>query len=165
MIIFKRKFTDKLEQWKKRNLVKKTGFLIKGARQIGKTFVIREFIKKNYKYSVEINFANNPEFKDCFIGNLNVDTVIKKITSNDSDLEFKFVAGKTCVFLDEIQDCPRARTAIKPFVEDGRFDIICSGSLLGIVSNKTVPEKYYGSIPVGYEHIETMHPMDFEEFL
>jgi predicted AAA+ superfamily ATPase len=138
--------------------------LIKGARQIGKSFVIREFIKNNYDYSVEINFMLNPEYRDAFIGSLDVDNLIRKITRIDEKAKYKFVPNRTCLFFDEIQDCPRARTAIKSIVEDKRYDIICSGSLLGIINKDKVPEKYCGSIPVGYEQIKYMHSMDFEEF-
>jgi predicted AAA+ superfamily ATPase len=114
---------------------------------------------------VEINLAEEQFFRDAFVGDLNVDELIKKITGLDKEGKFKFIPFKTCLFFDEIQDCPRARSAIKPIVLDGRFDVICSGSLLGIINNKKVPSKYTGSIPVGYEDIQIMHPMDFEEFL
>ena len=142
-----------LKQWKK-NPYKKA-LLVTGARQIGKTYIVRQFGKANYDNFVEINFITHPSAANIFSGDLNADTIIMNLTAF---LGKSLIKGKTLIFLDEIQECPNARTAIKFLVEDGRFDYIESGSLLG-VNYKTVP-----SYPVGYEEIFRMYPMDFEEF-
>jgi predicted AAA+ superfamily ATPase len=133
----------------------KKALLLTGARQIGKTFLIREFGRRNYKNFTEINFITEPRAASIFAGNLNAETLITNLTAY---LRAPMAPGKTLVFLDEIQECPEARTAIKFLVEDGRFDYIESGSLLG-VNYKEVP-----SYPVGYEETLRMYPMDFEEF-
>lgn len=127
-----------------------------GARQIGKTTIIREFAKKNYEHYVEVNFILDKEAGKIFDGNLDADTIITNLTAFKMQ---EFVPGKTLIFLDEIQECPNARCAIKFLVEDGRFDYIESGSLLG-VRYKEVP-----SYAVGYEEICYMYPMDFEEYI
>lgn len=148
-----RKAKQKLANWKASQ--KKKALLITGSRQVGKTYIVREFGKENYKHFVEINFITTPTAIDIFSGDLNADTIIANITAFiGKPLE----SGKTLIFFDEIQECPNARTAIKFLVEDGRFDYIESGSLLG-VQYKQVP-----SYPVGYEEIFQMYPMDFEEF-
>lgn len=148
-----RKAEKILQAWKANP--KKKALLITGQRQAGKTYIVREFGKANYKHYVEINFITTPSAKDIFSGDLNADTLIMNLTAFiGKSLE----KGKTLIFLDEIQECPNARTAIKFLVDDGRFDYIESGSLLG-VQYKQVP-----SYPVGYEEIYQMYPMDFEEF-
>ena len=152
--MLRRKFMDTLIKWKKKK--KKECLLVKGARQVGKTFIIREFGKQNYDNVVEINFFAEPKFKDAFEGSLSMDSIIKEITMRDRTA--KFVPGKTLLFLDEIQECGNARTALKFIAEDGRFDCIASGSMLG-VAYKTIR-----SIPVGYERQVEMFSLDFEEF-
>lgn len=131
--------------------------LIKGARQVGKTFIIKEFGNLYYDYLVEINFLNFPKYKDAFNGDLDVDTIIRKLTLINPN--FIFEKGKTLLFLDEIQECGNARTALKFIALDNRFDCIASGSMLG------VSYKQLTSIPVGYEKQIEMHSLDFEEFL
>jgi predicted AAA+ superfamily ATPase len=152
--MLKRKFMDTLTEWKKNK--KKECLLVKGARQVGKTFIIREFAKQNYKNIVELNFATHPEFKSVFDGNLGMDEIIRKITVLDRSMRFE--EGKTLLFLDEIQECGDARTALKPIAEDGRYDCIASGSMLGVAQKTT------RSIPVGYERQVEMFSLDFEEF-
>ena len=142
-----------LKKWKENP--NKKALLITGARQIGKTYLVRKFGKAYYDNFVEINFITRPSAVDIFSGDLNANTIIMNLTAF---LGQPLEKGKTLIFLDEIQECPNARTAIKFLVEDGRFDYIESGSLLG-VNYKTVP-----SYPVGYEEILQMYPMDFEEF-
>lgn len=142
-----------LKNWKEN--IKKKALLVTGARQIGKTYIIREFGKANYKHFAEINFITTPSAAEIFSGDLNADTLIMNLTAF---LGVPLEKGKTLIFLDEIQECPNARTAIKFLVDDNRFDYIESGSLLG-VNYKSVP-----SYPVGYEDIFQMYPMDFEEF-
>ena len=153
--MLRRKIMDDLVRWKARK--KKECLLVKGARQIGKTFIIREFAKQNYENIVELNFVTKEEHKKIFGGNLDMDTIIEEITIRDRNA--RFVPGKTLLFLDEIQDCGNARTALKPIAEDGRFDCIASGSMLGVA------QKSIRSVPVGYERHMEMHSLDFEEFL
>lgn len=144
-----------LNEWK--NKKNKECLLIIGARQVGKTFIIRDFATKNYDHLVELNFVDNPEYKEVFSGSLNMDSLIEKISLKNN--KFRFVPGKTLIFLDEIQKCGDARTALKFIAEDNRFDCIASGSMLGIAL-KTI-----SSVPVGYERIVEMFSLDFEEFL
>lgn len=153
-MIFKRKIFKKIEQWK--NYHQKEALLIKGARQVGKTTAVREFAKVNYKNFVEINFEQTPEAKQAFAGSRDANTVIQRLSLMGYG---PFVPNCTLVFLDEIQSCPDARTAIKFLAEDGRFDYIESGSLLGI------NYKDVSSYPVGFECQLDMYPLDFEEFL
>ena len=149
-----RKAIEKFEEWKKKE--NKKALLVTGARQIGKTFLIREFAHKNYENFVEINFVTQESAKLIFKGDLNADSIIQGITAFTKQ---KLESGKTLIFFDEIQECPNARTAIKFLVDDGRFDYIESGSLLG-VRYKEVP-----SYAVGFEEIVSMYPMNFREFL
>ncbi len=149
-----RKFYDELVRWHKQD--KKLAMLIDGARQIGKTTLIRQFAKDYYGDNfVEINFINTPSAMDIFKGDISVDGIISKLTLF---LRRSLEPHKTLVFLDEVQECPEVRTAIKFLVDDGRFDYIESGSLLGI------NYKEIKSYAVGYEEIRQMYPMDFEEF-
>ncbi len=148
-----RKMLDNLTRWKEKK--DKRALLVTGARQTGKTFLIREFGRSNYENVVEINFITEPRAAAIFEGNLRADSLITNLTAY---LRSAMTPGKTLVFFDEIQECPAARTAIKFLVEDNRFDYIESGSLLG-VSYKEVR-----SYPVGYEQLLQMYPMDFEEF-
>jgi len=153
--MLKRKIMDTLVDWKKEK--GKECLLIKGARQVGKTFIIREFAKQNYENVIELNFVTDPKFKKVFDGSLQMDDIIKKITTYTDSANF--VPGKTLLFFDEIQECGDARTALKFIAEDGRFDCIASGSMLGIAYKTT------RSIPVGYERQVEMYSLDFEEFL
>jgi hypothetical protein len=149
-----RKFCEVLEGWYKKD--KKLALLIDGARQIGKTTLIRQFAKAHYGSNfVEINFITTPSAKEIFSGDLSADGIISKLTLF---LRRPLQPHKTLIFFDEVQECPEVRTAIKFLVDDGRFDYIQSGSLLGI------NYKEIKSYAVGYEEIKTMYPMDFEEF-
>lgn len=148
-----RKIEKKLLAWKESN--HKKALLITGARQIGKTYIIREFGKHHYENFVEINFITQPSACAIFDGDLDAKIVLMNLSAFLRD---ELVPKKTLIFFDEIQECPNARTAIKFLVEDGQFDYIESGSLLG-VSYKAVP-----SYPVGFEESLQMYPMDFEEF-
>lgn len=152
--MLKRKAYDKLLSWKKQGA--KKALCITGARQIGKTTLIREFAKNNYGAFIEINFVTDKDARKIFDGNLDYDTIIASITAYTGK---SLIAGDTLIFLDEIQECPNARTAIKFLVEKGNFDYIESGSLLG------VGYKNVKSYPVGFEEIYQMYPMDFEEYL
>lgn len=151
--MLRRKVLAQIAEWHQDGC--KKALLLTGARQVGKTTVVREFAKQ-YKYFVEINFVKRPIAQHAFDGDLDTKTII----TNLSAMGFgPFVAGKTLIFFDEIQECPNARTAIKFLVEDHTYDYIESGSLLGI-NYKPVP-----SYPVGYEEEIAMFPLDFEEFL
>ncbi len=157
---FERKIYQKLLSWKAKNESgSKTALVIKGARQVGKTFTVLEFAKKEYENFVYINFHTSNEYNQYFEGNLDTDTLIAKLTSKN---EFNFVPNKTLIIFDEIQECERARTSLKPFCLDGRFDVIATGSLLGVSGFNRNPK---ASISVGYETHITMHPMDFKEYL
>lgn len=150
-----RKFYEKLVAWYQKE--KKGALLIDGARQIGKTTLIRQFAKEYYGDNyAEINFLTAPSAKNIFSGDLTVDSIISKLTSF---LRRPLIPHKTLIFLDEVQECLEVRTAIKFLVDDGRFDYIESGSLLGIYYNQIK------SYAVGYEEHRTMYPMDFEEFI
>ena len=153
--MLKRKIMDKLVEWKSKK--KNECLLLTGARQIGKTFIIREFAKQNYEYSIELNFLAYPHLKEVFDGDLKMNDIIGEITLRTPSA--RFVPGKTLLFLDEIQECGNARTALKFIAEDGRFDCIASGSMLGVAHKNT------RSIPVGYERKMEMFSLDFEEFL
>ena len=164
-MILKRKFYDTLTQWKSTH--SKECLLVKGARQIGKTFIIDSFGRDNYASYLYINFLTNPELRDIFAGNLEADYLFKTISRKFPD--FKIIPGDTLIFLDEIQNCPRARSAFKPLAIDGKADIIASGSLLGISflddEKEINKERKESSIPVGYERQITMYSLDFEEYL
>ncbi|MDE6211576.1 MAG: AAA family ATPase, partial [Clostridia bacterium] len=139
--MLKRKFMQTLIDWKNRK--SKECLLVKGARQIGKTFIIDMFGRKNYSNYIYINFFVQPNLKEVFDGALSADEIFKRMSVFLRDV--KFVEKDTLIFLDEIQECPNARAALKFLALDGRYDVIASGSLLGI-NYKEVP-----SIPVGYE--------------
>lgn len=149
-----RKILDKLISWK--NQENKKALCIFGARQIGKTTVVRYFGQQEYSCFVELNFLQDKQAEKIFAGELDADTIITNLTAYTGKA---MEPGKTLVFLDEIQACPEARTAIKFLVEDGRFDYIEVGSLLG------GKFKEVRSYPVGFEEIYYMYPMDLEEYL
>ena len=139
--------------------------LIKGARQTGKTYIVEEFGKREYKSFIEINFLKNPGLKAIFNGDLTADEIYKKISIFIPGS--RFVRGNTLIFLDEIQKCASARTALKFLAEDGRYDVIASGSLLGLHYGQDADDEVeeVESIPVGFERQVIMYSMDFEEFL
>lgn len=152
--MLKRKIINELLYWKRKTTNK--ALLIKGARQVGKTTIVRQFAKANYKHFIEINFEQMPTAKQAFDGNLDARTILINLSAMGyGPLE----PGETLIFFDEIQSCPKARTAIKFLVEDGQYDYIESGSLLGI------NYKDVSSYSVGFEHELDMYPLDFEEFL
>ena len=163
MIELRRKFYDWLMQWK--NTRHQECLLVKGARQIGKTFIIEKFGKEQYESFIEFNFILDPEACSIFDGSLKAEDLYRKISAYDASR--RLLPGRTLIFLDEIQECANARTALKSFALDGRYDVIASGSLLGIkYKNKKNRDRHEPkSIPVGYERQVTMHSLDFEEFL
>lgn len=156
--MLKRKIEEKLVEWK--NAPNHSPLIIKGCRQCGKTYSVRNFAKKYYKHEVYLNFFKNPNYISLFEGSLEIDNLIIMMSAL-LGADAVFVPGETVIILDEIQDCPDARTALKFFKEDGRFDVICTGSLLGVKGYGKQPK----SIPVGSESLIEMHPLDFEEFL
>jgi predicted AAA+ superfamily ATPase len=155
--MLRRKIQDTLLQWKKTPGHKP--LVIKGCRQCGKTFSVREFAKKYYKHEVYLNFLQDSSYASIFSGSLEVSHLVMMMSALIPDAVFE--AGRTVIILDEIQDCPDARTALKFFHLDGRFDVICTGSLLGVRGYGKEPK----SVPVGYETVIDMFPLDFEEFL
>ena len=162
--MYKRKIESKLQIWQKDAAHKP--LVVKGVRQCGKTSSVLDFARKNYKNVVYLDFREHQDYKKFFTPNLDVDAIIMRITAAMPDVEVE--AGNTCFVFDEIQDCPKARGALKYFHLDGRYDVICTGSLLGVNGYKTPEEQkeeQEASIPVGFEEIVEMYPMDFEEWL
>ena len=154
-MFLRRKVNEILINWK--NNKDKMPLIIKGARQIGKTESIKHFAKENYGNIVEINFVLQSQYKGIFDNGYEVDSIIKNISLLNPN--FEFIPNNTLLFFDEIQDCVKCATALKSFKIDGRFDVICSGSLMGI------NYKEIESNSVGYKEDYEMHSMDFEEFL
>ena len=151
----KRKIDDYLLEWKENP--NRLPLIIKGARQIGKTNAIRYFGSNNYDVFIEINFALQPQFKTIFNDGYNVDDILKNITVKLPNVEL--VPNKTLIFFDEMQECVNTATSLKAFREDSRYDIICSGSLMGI------NYKEIESNSVGNKEDYVMTSLDFEEFL
>ena len=151
----RRKTDEYLINWK--NDGDHKPLIIKGARQVGKTETIRQFARKNYRNTVEINFALEPQFRSITEEGYTSEHIIRAITRIDPSK--KFIPNDTLIFFDEIQDHPDIATALKSFSLDGRYDVICSGSLLGLYYKKIE------SNSVGYKTDHIMHSMDFEEFL
>jgi predicted AAA+ superfamily ATPase len=162
--MLKRKIESVLSEWKNSKL--KKPLVIKGIRQCGKTYIVRKFAKENYESVVYMNFILEPDKKTAFTGNIDVETIILNLSALIPNS--RFINGKTCIILDEIQECREARTALKSFQMDGRFDVIATGSLLGVKGygkSEMDMEEGQDSIPVGYENVVEMYPLDFEEFL
>ena len=155
MLRLRRKIDEFLLEWKKDK--NRLPLIVKGARQIGKTDAIEHFAKNNYKSVVEINFVLQQQYKNIFDDGYEVDNIIKNISLINPD--FEFIPNETLIFFDEIQDCINASTSLKPFNIDKRFDVICSGSLMGI------NYKEIESNSVGNKQDYDMTSMDFEEFL
>ena len=131
--------------------------IIKGARQIGKTEAIEHFAKNHYKSIIEINFVLQKQYKTIFDDGFDVDTIIRNISLINP--EFQFIENETLFFFDEIQDCINCATSLKSFQIDGRYDVICSGSLMGINYQEIE------SNSVGYKQDYEMYSLDFEEYL
>ena len=163
--MLKRKIENILSEWKEDT--ERKPLVIKGIRQCGKTFSVQKFARSNYQHSVYVNFVEKPDLKLAFYGSKTVDNIVMNLSTMIEGAVF--APGKTCLILDELQECPEARTALKFFKTDGRYDVICTGSLLGVKgygSKKKSKEPEKGtSVPVGYETIVEMYPLDFEEFL
>lgn len=151
----RRKIDQYLVEWK--NTPNHLPLIVKGARQIGKTNAIRNFGQNNYKSFIEINFVLNPEYKTIFKKSFQVDEIIKEITLRNPDVNI--IPYETLIFFDEMQECVSTATSLKAFREDGRYDVICSGSLMGINYKKIE------SNSVGNKEDYTLYSLDFEEFL
>ena len=170
--MLKRKIEDTLTQWK--NASGHKPLVIMGIRQCGKTFIVQHFATTHYKTVVYINFIKQPERINAFVGSKDVNAILLNLSAQIQGVTF--TPGDTCFIFDEIQECPEARTSLKFFKEDGRFDVIATGSLLGVQGygdekkkqlRKQMEQKEPGinSVPVGSEDIIEMYPLDFEEFL
>ena len=161
--MFRRKIEQVLLDWKKNK--DKMPIVIKGCRQCGKTFSVLDFARKNYGNVVYLDFFLNPQYKSIFDDSLEIDNILVNISTLLPNV--RIVPGDTCFVFDEIQDCPRARTSLKFFKIDGRFDVICTGSLLGVSGYRSQDpdDDRFAPVPVGYENIVDMYPMDFEEWL
>ncbi len=162
--MYKRKIETRLQEWLDDKSHKP--IVVKGVRQCGKTSSVVDFAQKHFKNIVYLDFREHPEYKKFFIPNLEVDAIIMRITAAIPSAYIE--PGETCFIFDEIQDCPRARGALKYFHLDGRYEVMCTGSLLGVNGYRSKEEQAEydeASIPVGFEEIVTMYPMDFEEWL
>ncbi len=155
--MLKRKIENQLLKWK--NNKNRKPLLVRGIRQCGKTFSVKKFAEENYKSVIYINFQKNDQYNKIFEHSLEIDDI--KIQMSIYLKEIEFIDNDTVIILDEIQECPKARTSLKFFKIDGRYDVIATGSLLGIKGYKDDNL----SIPVGYEEDIKMYPLDFEEFL
>ena len=150
----KRKIDDALAKW---YLGRRLPIVLKGPRQVGKTESVRHFAEERYESIIEINFVEEPKFRKILDDGYGAQDVVNAISRIDR--RFKFVEKNTLIFFDEVQRFPDVTTALKFFVQDGRFDVICSGSLLG------VHYKEIESNSVGYKTDMDMSSLDFEEFL
>lgn len=162
--MFKRKIERVLQTWLETPAHKP--LVLKGVRQCGKTSSVMDFAHKHFKNVVYLDFREHPDYKKFFTPNLEVDSIVMRITAAMPSVVVE--KGETCFVFDEIQDCPKARGALKYFHLDGRYEVMCTGPLLGVSGYKTKEEKEdeeEASIPVGFEHIVNMYPMDFEEWL
>lgn len=164
--MLKRKIEEELIAWKANP--NRKPIVIKGCRQCGKTFIVQKFAEENYANVVYLNFMQDSDYALAFEGSKRVDDIVMNLSAMIP--QSQFVANETCIIIDEIQECPAARTALKFFKMDGRYDIIATGSLLGVKGygerqDRRGSESTKTSIPVGYETIIEMHPLDFEEFL
>lgn len=154
VIVMKRIIYNDLIEWKNKKV--KKPLIIKGARQVGKTYIIREFAKNNYKNLVEINFERDHEFQELFKQTKTAHDLLQYFELTYMDIQFD---NDTLLFLDEIQACGDAFTALKFLSEDFPCDIICSGSMLGVAVASS------SSFPVGYVETWDMYPLTFLEFV
>lgn len=155
MAYIKRKIDGFLYDWRRKT--QKYPLIVKGARQVGKTESIRHFATNNYSNFVEINFVEEPKYKAIISEGFSVESIIKSISRINPS--FKFIPKDTLIFFDELQDFPEIATSLKFFSIDNKYDVICSGSLLG------VNYKNITSVSVGYKEDYEMQSLDFEEFL
>ncbi len=164
VIMYKRKIENVLQSWL--DDASHKPLVVKGVRQCGKTSSVMDFAQKHFKHVVYLDFREHPDYKKFFSPNLEVDSIIMRITAAMPNAEIE--PDETCFVFDEIQDCPKARGSLKYFYQDGRYEVMCTGSLLGVNGYKSPEEQKEeeeASIPVGFEDIVDMYPMDFEEWL
>ncbi len=161
--MLRRKIYGELLKWKKTK--SHECLLVNGARQVGKTYIVEQFGKNEYEHYFYLNFIENPSYRAIFEGSLEPAEIYKRLSLYVPDA--RFLPGSTLIFLDEIQACRKARTALKFLALDDRFDVIASGSLLGVHYKGSFEHEADSelSIPVGYEREITLHALDFEEFL
>ena len=155
--MLKRTIWNKLINWKERD---HHPLVLKGLRQTGKTYIVKEFGKAFYENMVYIDLRANITAHSIFDGDLDVDRMVMSISAIDTSA--RFVPGKTIIVFDEIQDCPNARSSLKYWDIDGRYDVISTGSFLGV---KGFRGPYERGVPVGYEEQMTMYPLSFGEYL
>lgn len=155
--MLKRSIWDQLVKWKCRE---HHPLVLSGLRQTGKTYIVREFGKQFYESVVYLDLRSNQSLHSAFSGDFDVDMMVMAITANSPSA--RFIPKKTLLILDEIQDCPNARSSLKYWDTDGRYDVIATGSFLGV---KGFREPYTRGVPVGYEESLVMHPLSFKEFL
>lgn len=155
--MLKRSILDDLIKWKSRD---HKPLILEGLRQTGKTFIVKEFGKQFYKNVVYLDLRSDRIYHSAFNGDFNVDQMVMSITAANRTAIFE--EHQTLLILDEIQDCPNARSSLKYWAIDGRYDVIATGSFLGIKGFRSV---YKRGIPVGYEEKMQMHPLSFREFL
>ena len=153
--MLERKIQEHLREWKQR--ANKKSLVVGGARQVGKTYAVERFGKESYPEAITVNFKETPSAVAIFQGDLSVDGMVQALRFRYPGHEI--APGRTLLFLDEIQECPEAITSLKFWTADGRYDVVASGSMLGIDYHR--PSSY----PVGYVDYLTLHGLDFEEFL
>ena len=161
--MFKRKIDKILEDWLHEPHHKP--IVVKGIRQCGKTSSVMDFATRHFKHVVYLDFREHPDYRKFFAPDVSVSSVVMRISAAMPSAEIE--PHETCFIFDEIQDCPLARSSLKYFYLDGRFEVMCTGSLLGVHGYKTkeLKDEAEASIPVGFENIVEMVPMDFEEWL
>lgn len=158
--MFKRKIMDEIFKWEDSLKIKKRALVIKGLRQVGKTTIVKQYCEKKYNNVIYINFMDNTSLKKIFDHDLVVNDIVRDLSAAIPTA--KFVPNETVIIFDELQECANARSAIKPFMIDGRYDIIATGSLIGL---RGYNKKKSKGVPTGFEYTITMYPMDFEEYL
>lgn len=154
----KRKAYDKLGEWKNRKDHKP--LIVEGLRQVGKSYIVDKFARENYANVITFDFRHRKELAGIFSGDLDVNTIVRKAKLFLPDKDFD--AENTVLIFEELGDCPLARTSLKSFALDGRYDVIATGSLLGVINFR---RKSRVMIPTGYEEYLNMTGLDFEEFL
>lgn len=159
--MLKRKMMDRLKAWKE--TAAHECLLVTGARQVGKSYIVEAFGRQCYENFVCLDFIEHPEYRQIFSGSLDAHDIYRRISLLVPGAGV--VPGRTLIFLDEIQECPAARTALKYLAIDGSCDVVASGSLLGIRFLQSEIDGGFSSVPVGFERAIEMHPLDFEEYL
>lgn len=158
--MFKRKIETEFDLWFDSLKIKKKALVIRGARQVGKTTLALSYAKKKFTNVVYLDFKKEDELKKIFENTFNIDNIITLLSAYK--YQEKFIPNKTVLIFDEIQECANARMAIKYFMLDGRYDIIATGSLLGI---RGYNQKMSKGVPTGFEWFCYMKSLDFEEYL